>query len=73
MYIMYLSVNRAGKLDCKCGIFIVNAEFVIYNDSGIGFSTAFQLLCFFLFHYLQSLLRSDFFFHQTVCSHLSYH
>lgn len=29
-YIMYLSVNREGTSECKCGIFIVNAESLIF-------------------------------------------
>lgn len=44
MYILYLGLNREGKLECKCGIFIVNAEFVIFNDSGIWVSSTFQVL-----------------------------
>lgn len=43
MYIVYLSVKTKRKLDCKCGIFIVNAGFVIYFSSGSGNSTAFQV------------------------------
>lgn len=31
MYIMYLSVNREGTFECTSGIFIVNAESLLYT------------------------------------------
>lgn len=58
MYIMYLGVNREGKLECKCGIFIVNAEFVLSGCPLLFRSSGF------LFYYLQKCVSLTFF----VCS-----
>lgn len=49
MYIMYLSVNREGKLECKCDIFIVNAESFLYTTVVSGYPLLFRY-CGFLFY-----------------------
>lgn len=50
MYIMYLSVNREGKLECKCEIFIVNAKSLLYKSTVVlGYPLLFRY-CGFLFY-----------------------
>lgn len=68
MYIMYLSVNREGKLECKCGVFIVNAVRLLYTSTVVLKSPLLFGYYGFLFYYLQSLLPWDFFFHNSLQS-----
>lgn len=48
MYIMYLSVNRESTLQCKCGIFIVNAESLLYTSTVVLGSPLLFRYCGFL-------------------------
>lgn len=72
MYIMYLCVNREFKLECKCGLFIVNAESLLYTTTVVLMvSTTFQVLWLFVL-LPAKFVALRFIFHPTVCSHRSF-
>lgn len=59
MFIIYLSVNGEVKIECKCGIFIVNAESLLYTSAVVFGSPLLFMYCGSLLCYLQCLFPPD--------------
>lgn len=73
MYIMYLSVKREGQPECKCGIFIINAESLLCSTTVVFRSRLFFRYFGFLFNCATFVALRFLFFHKAVCSHTNYH